>query len=233
MLKMSNLTLEREKFCMSADWSLTKGSRLALLGPSGAGKSTVLDAIGGFLDPASGTISWAGAPLPKGPTDRPVSMLFQAHNLFAHLTALQNATLGLTGRWRPTNAQKDRARAAMAQVGLTGFENRRPGDLSGGQQSRLALARVLLQDRPLLLLDEPFAALGPGLKADMLDLVAHVSKARRLTVLMVTHDPQDAARLCPLTSLVANGVSGPPQDTNVLLADPPPALAAYLGRRSK
>ncbi|NCU20479.1 ATP-binding cassette domain-containing protein, partial [Candidatus Falkowbacteria bacterium] len=101
--------------------------------------------------------------------------------------------------------------------------------LSGGQQSRVALARALLRARPLLLLDEPFAALGPALKAEMLEVLSEIAGEQGTTVLMVSHDPADALAFAPLSVLVADGRAHPPQPTAPLLANPPPALAAYLG----
>jgi thiamine transport system ATP-binding protein len=101
--------------------------------------------------------------------------------------------------------------------------------LSGGQQSRAALARALLRQRPILCLDEPFAALGPALKTEMLGLLADLADETGATVLMITHDPADARAFAPLTSLVADGVAHPPAPTAALLDNPPPALAAYLG----
>ncbi|KAB2885997.1 MAG: thiamine ABC transporter ATP-binding protein, partial [Albidovulum sp.] len=97
-------------------------------------------------------------------------------------------------------------------------------------QSRVALARVLLRARPLMLLDEPFAALGPALKAEMLELVADIAGETGATVLMVSHDPGDALSFAELTVLVANGVAHAPRPTAALMADPPAELAAYLGR---
>ena len=106
---------------------------------------------------------------------------------------------------------------------------RKPAALSGGQQSRVALARVLARSQPLVLLDEPFAALGPALKAEMLDLVAELMTATRATLLMVTHDPKDALRIADQTVLVADGLAHAPVDTNALFADPPEVLRQYLG----
>lgn len=230
MLKLETLTLTQGTFRLTADWQVAQGARLALVGPSGAGKSTLLSAIGGFLRPTSGRVLWDGTDLtPTDPGARPITTLFQDQNLFPHLTIAQNLGLGISPSLRLTKADHARIEAALDQTGLAGFGPRKPAALSGGQQSRAALARALLRDKPLLLLDEPFAALGPALKVEMLGLVTDLAERSGATVLMVTHDPQDARRFAPLTCLVANGVAYAPQPTNDLLDNPPPALAAYLG----
>jgi len=113
---------------------------------------------------------------------------------------------------------------------LAGFAGRLPGELSGGQQSRAALARVLVADRPVVLLDEPFSALGPGLRDEMLDLATAALADAGRTMLMVTHDPQDAERVARQVIFVEGGVAHPPKETTALFADPPAALARYLGR---
>ena len=104
-----------------------------------------------------------------------------------------------------------------------------PAALSGGQRSRVALARALLRDKPLLLLDEPFAALGPALRHEMLDFVQATAKAKNLTVLMITHNPEDAKRIAPLTATIEKGQLLNPQDTKTLFEAPPLALKSYLG----
>jgi thiamine transport system ATP-binding protein len=114
-------------------------------------------------------------------------------------------------------------------VGLKGFDTRRPAQLSGGQQSRVALARVVLQGKPLVLLDEPFSALGPALKVEMLQLVADICAEAGATLLMVTHDIADARAIADKTILVADGVAEGPFETGHLLDNPPAALRAYLG----
>ena len=159
-----------------------------------------------------------------------MSMLFQDGNLFPHLSVARNLSLAL----RPDGGRLDAAQLgalgrALARVGLEGMEDRRPGQLSGGQQARAALARVLLQDRPVMLLDEPFAALGPALKAEMLALVGEVAESLGALVLMVSHEPQDARVFAGHCVLVAEGRAEPPVETEALFADPPPALRAYLG----
>ena len=120
-------------------------------------------------------------------------------------------------------------RSAIERVGLGGLDARKPAQLSGGQQVRVALARVLVQRQPLVLLDEPFAALGPALKAEMLDLVRDLMDETGATLLMVSHDPADARRIAPRTVLVADGRASPPRDTETLLSDPPEPLRRYLG----
>lgn len=228
MLELDGLVVEMDGFRLAADFALPTGARAAVIGPSGAGKSTLLGAIAGFV-PHGGAVRWDGARIEGlAPAARPLSILFQDHNLLPHLSAFQNVALGISPRLRLSADDRARVAAALAEVGLEGFADRRPGQLSGGQAGRVALARVLLRDRPLLLLDEPFAALGPGLKAGMLDLVARVAEARGLTVLMVTHDPADARRLCPLTVVVDQGRAAAPVATGPLLDDPPAGLREYL-----
>lgn len=231
MLTLDNLLITQGDFRLSADFSLRCGSRTALIGPSGAGKSTLLSTLAGFWPPRSGRILWNGTELgPLPPGERPLSILFQDQNLFAHLSVAQNLGLGLSPKLRLGREDHARIAQVLARVGLAGTEARKPAALSGGEQARVALARCLLRARPLLLLDEPFAALGPALKADMLALVAEIATEAGLTLLMVSHDPQDARRLCEQTVLLAEGVAHPPRPTEALLANPPPALAAYLGQ---
>ena len=228
MLQLDQVVLRQGSFELRADWAVPAGAKVALIGPSGAGKSTLLLAVGGFLPLQTGRVLWQGRDLgPLGPAARPVSMLFQDQNLFPHLTVAQNMGLALSPALRLSEAQRGRVAAVVDRLGLAGMADRRPGALSGGQMGRAALGRVLLQDRPVLLLDEPFAALGPGLKADLLALVAEV--AATATVLMVTHDPADARRFADLAVLVADGVAAAPVATPALFADPPAALRDYLG----
>jgi thiamine transport system ATP-binding protein len=159
------------------------------------------------------------------PGGRPLSILFQDQNLFPHLTVAQNLGLGLDPSLRRVDWRA--VDAVLERVGLAGLGARKPAQLSGGEQSRAALARALLRARAVLLLDEPFAALGPALKAEMLALVEET--AGDALVLMVTHDPADARRFARQTILVADGMAAPPVETAALFAAPPPALATYLG----
>ena len=230
MLSLEALTITQGDFRLSANWQVPKGSRIAVIGPSGAGKSTLLSVIGGFFAPQSGRVLWQGTDLTTTePGKRPITTLFQDQNLFPHLTISQNLGLGISPNLRLGKADHTRIEAALNRTGLAGFGPRKPAQLSGGQQSRAALARALLRDKPILLLDEPFAALGPALKAEMLALVTELAKESALTVLMVTHDPKDALAFAPLTCLVSGGIAHAPQATKALLNNPPPELAEYLG----
>ncbi|WP_246691380.1 MULTISPECIES: thiamine ABC transporter ATP-binding protein [unclassified Mesorhizobium] len=178
------------------DVEFTASKITAIMGASGSGKSTLLNLVAGFETRQSGRVLIGGADVSTvPPSARPVSMVFQENNLFAHLSVEKNVGLGRSPSL--SLAQTDRAAIAeaLSRVGLAGKEKRLPRELSGGERQRVALARVLVRDRPVLLLDEPFASLGPALRDDMLDLVAGVHAERAMTVLFVTHQPEDARRI--------------------------------------
>lgn len=230
MLTLDNVVIRQGEFSLSADFTIKAGEKIAVIGPSGAGKSTLLSVIAGFFPPSAGRLFIDDLDITDAaPGKRPLAMLFQDNNLFPHLTVFQNVGLGVRPDLRLTEEQKRHVEKAIKRVGLTALDNRKPAQLSGGQQSRVALARVLVQDKPLVLLDEPFAALGPALKAEMLDLVAEVLKETGAALLMVSHDPEDARRISDMTVLVAEDVAHAPTATAALLDNPPPALKAYLG----
>jgi thiamine transport system ATP-binding protein len=217
---------------MRFDAAIPEGSRIAVMGPSGSGKSTLLHLLAGFETPSSGRILIGGRDVSNDPpAARPVTMLFQDNNLFAHLTIGQNTGLGIAPRLRMDGAERARISSALAKVGLAGFEDRMPGSLSGGERQRAALARALLRDRPVLLLDEPFAALGPSLRREMLDLVVRLQQERGLTVLMVTHSVEDARAFGTRLLFVDEGRGEGLLDAEALQSPPSgSALARHLGR---
>lgn len=230
MLTLERLEIVQDDFCLKADLSVPTGERVAVVGPSGAGKSTLLAAIAGFLSPRSGRILWDGVDLVDlPPGERPLSLLFQDNNLFPHLSASDNVGLGLRSDLKLSSLQKDSVTHVLERVGLKGLGDRKPAALSGGQIARVALARMILRERPLVLLDEPFGALGPALKGEMLTLLADLLAETGATLLMVSHDPEDAVRISSQTILVAEGIAHPPTDTATLFANPPEALKRYLG----
>lgn len=230
MLTLEHLLIQQEGFSLTAHWQVDRGEKIAVIGPSGGGKSTLLASIAGFVTPKSGRILVDGQDITDiPPALRPVSLLFQDHNLFAHLNLADNLGLGLSPRLRLTTDDRRKIDKALATVGLSGLGPRKPANLSGGQQSRAALARLLLMSRPIVLMDEPFSALGPALKAEMLELVQQTIAASRATLLMVTHDPKDAIGFADRTVLLDDGIAQPPVATGALFANPPPALRRYLG----
>ena len=232
MLRIEYLVLEQDDFrlCVPAA-QVAEGSVVALIGPSGEGKSTLLASIAGFIDPVAGKIEWHGSDLTAlGPGERPVAILFQDNNLFPHLTAEQNVGLGIRPSLKLSDRDQTRVSSALERVGLSGYGKRRPAELSGGQRSRVALARILVQDRPLWLLDEPFSALGPAMRQDMLALVRDMARDANATVLLVTHDPDDARQIAHSVMVVAGGSVAAPVSTDYAFANPSPELAAYLGR---
>ncbi|MEM7642920.1 MAG: ATP-binding cassette domain-containing protein [Pseudomonadota bacterium] len=230
MLHLNDVVLRRGDFALRADASLVAGKVTALMGSSGSGKSTLLAAIAGFEAPVSGRITLDGRDITDlAPGDRPVSILFQDGNLFPHLTVAQNVGLGLRPDLRLSKQQVSERDQVLARVGLGGMPDRLPRDLSGGQQSRAALARALVSGRSWLLLDEAFSALGPALRREMLALVRDMAESRGMSVLMVTHDPRDARQIADFTGLIHEGHLSDPRPTSPLFADPPPELLEYLG----
>ncbi|HEV8391250.1 MAG TPA: thiamine ABC transporter ATP-binding protein [Dongiaceae bacterium] len=229
-LDIRNLAFRYEDMAMQFDLAIERGTFLSIIGPSGAGKSTLLSLIGGFEQPVSGQVLVDGADITAlAPADRPCTTLFQDHNLFAHLSVERNVALGIDPNLRLSAAQQAEVRQALADVGLAGMEHRLPGQLSGGERQRAAIARCLVRHRPILLLDEPFAAVGPGLRREMLDLVRALQQRLGLTVVMVTHDPGDARHAGGSTAFVHAGRVVLMDETERVLGSRMPEVRAYLG----
>lgn len=206
MIKLENVGFRYEDMVMKFDLQVAKGELMGIIGPSGAGKSTLLSLIAGFDDPVSGRISIDGADMEGVPPDqRPVSMIFQDHNSFAHLDVWTNVALGISPDLKLDPQQRARVDGALARVGLSDFKARKSTELSGGERQRIAIARALVRDKPVLLLDEPFTALGPALRREMLDLIREIQEERKLTILMVTHQPEDAKYAASRIAFVQNG----------------------------
>lgn len=192
MIRLDNVFLADDTLPMTFDLQVAAGERIAIIGPSGAGKSTLLNLIAGFVLPTQGNIWLNGENHTRSaPYERPVSMLFQENNLFPHLTVQQNLALGLKTSLKLTALEQEQIERVADAVGLTSFLSRLPNSLSGGQKQRVALARCLLRDKPILLLDEPFSALDPELRMDMLNLIDELCHSKNLTLLLVTHQPSE------------------------------------------
>ena len=228
MLKL-NFSLKESYLTISTNISLEPNKIYAVVGPSGAGKSTFLNLISGFASISSGSIVWNGKEISNlPPAKRNVSILFQDNNLFPHLSVWRNLALAVTNWPKISRNNEEKLKAVMSEVGILGLENRKPSQLSGGQQSRVALARVLLQKNKILLLDEPFSALGPSLKDQMLELIKKISKNKKLLVLMVTHDPADAKKVASQTLVIKDKKVYPPLSTEKALDPINGPLADYL-----
>ena len=223
MLEFNSAVIRNGSFQLTANLSLTAGTLAAVVGPSGSGKSTLIEAVSGFLPVTSGEIRWNGARLDTvNVGDRPATMVFQDNNLFPHVTAGGNIRLARDGI---TDEEIERG---LTDVGLPGLAGRRPAELSGGQQARVVLARTLLMERPILLMDEPFSALGPGQRKTMLGLVTSLARDRGMTLMMVTHEPDDLALLDQVI-LVDGKAARPPQNVLAFLKDPPQLWREYIG----
>lgn len=196
MLTLKDVDVQLAERQWRFDIDLDTQGVYALLGRSGSGKSTLLNVIAGFLKARSGAVKWQEQNLTNlEPAQRPVTTLFQDHNLFSHLTVLQNIGLGISQNLKLNSTQTQNLYAVLDNVGLTGYENKLPGSLSGGEQQRVALARCLLRRQPILLLDEPFSALDATTRQEMIVLLQRVVDNYKPCVIMVTHDEQDASAM--------------------------------------
>jgi thiamine transport system ATP-binding protein len=214
------------------DAAVHKGRITAITGASGSGKSTLLSLVAGFETPDRGRIEIAGEDVARvPPSARPVTVIFQEHNLFAHLDVFTNIGLGISPALALGREDRDRIDQALSDVGLEGYGPRRPSTLSGGERQRVALARALVRRRPLLLLDEPFAALDPGLRAEMGDLLVSLQKRQASTILLVTHHSDDVRRLADRVMFLDEGRVLLQEDADIFLARLEPAtVARFLGK---
>jgi iron(III) transport system ATP-binding protein len=197
-----------------ASIEIGRGEFVALLGPSGCGKTTLLRLIAGFEAPDSGTVR-LGEELVAGgvwvpPERRHVGMVFQDYALFPHLTVARNVGYGL-----PRSGRAARVAEALDLVGLSRLGERYPHELSGGQQQRVALARALAPEPAVVLLDEPWSNIDPVLRSSMREELASILRATGVTVLLVTHEQEEAFSLADRVALMRDGSvvqTGPPEE---------------------
>ncbi|QLB12562.1 thiamine transport system ATP-binding protein [Bisgaardia hudsonensis] len=191
MIKL-NTFFDYPEMPMYFDLHIKPQQKVAIIGESGAGKSTLLNLIAGFEKADRGEIWLNGENHSYSfPAERPVSILFQDNNLFTHLTVQQNIALGIKPNLKLSSIELERMNEVASAVGLQALLHRLPNELSGGQKQRVALARCLLRDKPILLLDEPFSALDPQLRLEMLNLIEQLSNDKKLTLVIVTHQPDE------------------------------------------
>jgi molybdate transport system ATP-binding protein len=209
----AHVVVRRGPLAVDVELAVADGEVLAVLGPNGAGKSTLLRVLAGLLPPDAGRVAVDGgtwddvaARVHLPPHRRPLGMVFQDHLLFPHLSVLENVAFGPRTRGVPKAAARRAAAAWIERVGIGGLAGRRPGQLSGGQAQRAALARALVGDPALLLLDEPLSALDARTRlAVRAELRRHLADYGGSTVL-VTHDPVDAMALADRVIVVEDGV---------------------------
>ena len=186
--------------------TIEPGSMLALLGPSGCGKTTCLRMIAGLVQPSSGEIFVDGKRITGTPVHRRnIGLLFQNYALFPHMTVAENVAFGLEARRRPKAEAAARVAGALQLVQLSGYADRMPAQLSGGQQQRVALARCLVVEPSLLLLDEPLGALDKSLRESMQVELRALQQRLGITTIMVTHDQDEALTLADRVAIMRNG----------------------------
>jgi ABC-type nitrate/sulfonate/bicarbonate transport system ATPase subunit len=184
------------------DLAIRHNEFVALLGRSGCGKTTLLNIIAGLLEPSAGEVR-VRQRLVTGPGEGK-GMVFQQHALFPWLTAQGNVEFGCKSRGMPADERRARARQLLELVGLSGFEDRYPAQLSGGMQQRVAIARALALDPDILLMDEPFGALDEFTRIEMQDELLRVWSSRKKTVVFVTHSIWEALVLADRVVVLAS-----------------------------
>ena len=199
------------------------GGLFFLLGPSGCGKTTLLRAVAGFVAPVRGEVYFGGRPMRDVPPQkRNIGMVFQSFALWPHMNAAENVAYGLEVRKVPAEERKKRVREALEAVGMAGFEERKPGELSGGEQQRVALARALVVRPEVVLLDEPLSNLDARLRLEMRQEIKDIQRRTGITMIYVTHDQTEALSMADRLSVMRAGrivQVGPPDEVYDTPAD--------------
>lgn len=189
------------------DLDIRRGEFLTLLGPSGCGKTTLLRMLAGFEEPTSGRIWINGADVTRTPTyRRPIGMVLQNLALFPHMSVIENVTFGLTTRGETIAQAKQKAETMLGMVGLAGYGERSVHQLSGGQKQRVALARSLVTEPSVLLLDEPLGALDLKLRQQLQEELKRIQRKVGITFVFVTHDQEEAMAMSDRIAVVNNGL---------------------------
>lgn len=188
------------------DFKVKKDEFLTILGPSGCGKTTILRLIGGFEEPDEGKILFNGEDITnKEPYERKINTVFQKYALFPHMNVYNNIAFGLNIKKMDKKIIKEKVREVLKLVNLVGFENREIESLSGGQQQRIAIARALVNEPEVLLLDEPLGALDLKLRQAMQIELKRIQKSVGITFIYVTHDQEEALSMSDTVVVLNNG----------------------------
>lgn len=189
-----------------ASLNIQSGELFALLGPSGCGKTTLLKLVAGLIPADDGHVMADGVDISTVPAEkRGFGMVFQQPLLFPHLSVIDNVAFGLKMQGMCKKERRTRAKEMLAAVELEGYDHRLPRELSGGQQQRVSLARAIVTRPKLLLLDEPFSALDPGIRAEMRQLLKAMHERFHMTILLVTHDRNEAFELADRLAVMNEG----------------------------
>ena len=211
--------------------TVANGELVTLLGPSGSGKSTLLRMIGGFERPSSGQMLIDGEDISGLPPEkRPTGMVFQSHALWSHMNVFKNLAFGLKLRKLPAGEIRDRVEAVLELVGLAGYGTRMTNQLSGGQQQRVALARSLVLEPKILLLDEPFASLDQHLRERLREEVRDIQQRLKITTLFVTHGQDEALAMADRIVVMRDGKMEQVAAPDALYREPEtPFVAGFIG----
>ena len=208
----TDIQLRLSRLNLDVAFTVAAGEVLALLGPNGSGKSTTLRALMGLLPLAGGRVVLDGTVLEDPaqhvkipPEKRPIGLMFQDYLLFPHMSAVENVAFGLRAKGTDKKTAYTKASETMTRLGLDGLASAKPGSMSGGQQQRVAMARALVTDPKLLLLDEPLAALDVSTKTDIRRLLREVLRQSNAANVLVTHDLLDAVALGDRMVVIENG----------------------------
>ncbi len=230
MLQVKNLFVDLGGFRLTADFEIERGSLISIVGPSGAGKSTILNALAGFIPLTSGVIKWNGSDITKlDPGLRPLSILFQDYNLFSHLTVKDNIAIGLRPNLKLDDLETEMVNSVIEEVGLSKFKFIKPFQLSGGQRTRVSLARSIVRSKPILLLDEAFSGLGPALRSEMIKLIKDKSIKEGITLIMVSHHIKDAIELDQKVIFVNDGKTMKPTNVSIFINSRDKNIRDYIG----
>jgi len=215
----------------SFNLSVGDGELVCLLGPSGSGKSTLLRMIGGFETPSSGIIAIDGEDVTRVPPEkRPTGMVFQSHALWTHMNVYNNLAFGLKLRRLPAAEIRRKVEAVLELVGLAGYGTRGTSQLSGGQQQRVALARSLVLEPKILLLDEPFASLDQHLRERLREEVRDIQQRLKITTLFVTHGQDEALALADRIVVMRDGRTEQIARPDLVYRQPEtPFVAGFIG----
>ena len=232
MLKINQLkySYKNQKFDFSINVNI--GNILGIVGPSGSGKSTFLALLAGLIEPNSGEIIYNNQNITNNNIEeRPFKIIFQNNNLFNHLTVQQNIGIGIKTNLKFAKKEIDKIQQQAELFGIKTLVDKYPPQLSGGEIQRTALARIMLQSQPILLLDEPFTGLDPTLRQELYDKLLKLKEINKMTLLFVTHYPEDCLKIADKVALISDGIIKEDKSTVDFFSKPnSKSIKEYLGK---